>query len=59
MTFRENLIRLVRGSLIFVMGIVIGGAVVYNWAGKQRSFREVGQVPVHANGTAVDLATQR
>ena len=44
MSVKDNLIRFVRGSLIFVMGILIGGAAVYNWAGKQRSFREVAQV---------------
>lgn len=54
MTFRETLVRLVRGSLIFVMGLVIGGVVVYNWAGRQRSFQEVVQVTPHVAGKAVD-----
>lgn len=57
MSVKDNLIRFVRGSLIFVMGIVIGGAAVYNWAGKQRSFREVAQVTPQPSAGAVDPAT--
>ena len=57
MTFRENLVRFVRGTLIFAMGLVIGGAFVYNWAGRQRSFREVTQVTPQPADKAIDPAT--
>ncbi|QIK80603.1 peptidoglycan DD-metalloendopeptidase family protein [Lysobacter sp. HDW10] len=57
MTIRAQVVRLVRGSLIFIMGLVIGGAGVYHWAGKQRSFREVAMVSPSATRPAVDPAT--